>query len=370
MEKANAFAENLKWYRQKMGLTQKQLAQRLGYTEKTVSKWENGNGLPTMEMLINLAELFGITLDELVFSEDAWPCFLGIDGGGTKTAFELVDESGEVLREVCKGSSNPNDIGMENAEQVLAEGIREVCSGIPYANITMFAGLSGGGMSGDNVEHLNRFFQKFGFFAFENGSDIENLVALAPFEKCILIIMGTGFITYVLDGTNRKRIAGWGQFFDDGGSGYTLGKDAIAAVLAAGDGSGKPTLLTALLQERLGETAEQHLARFYQRGKKYIAGFADLVFSAVQQGDAVANGILEKNMAYVAEKISAGSRTLDCECVPVLVSGGIGAQSELVFPMIEKYITGKPCRLMRLDQPPVEGAVKRARNVFEARMKS
>ena len=369
MNKALTFAGNLKQYRQKLGLTQKQLAQQLDYTEKTVSKWENGNGLPTLEMLVKLAELFGISLDELVFSENAGPCFLGIDGGGTKTMFKLVDENDTVLREICKGSSNPNDIGMENAEQVLAEGIREVCNGISYANVTMFAGLSGGGMSGDNVSRLNQFFQKFGFFAFENGSDIENLVALAPFEKCILVIMGTGFITYVLDGPNRKRIAGWGQFFDDGGSGYTLGKDAITAVLAAGDGSGAPTLLTKLMQERLGETAEQHLARFYQGGKKYIAGFADLVFSAAQQGDAVAKGILEKNMAYVAEKISAGGRVLDCESVPVLISGGLGAKCDLLFSMIEKCLTGKVFRLMRIEQAPVEGAVKRAKTVFESKMK-
>lgn len=369
MNKALTFAENLKQHRLKLGLTQKQLAQQLDYTEKTVSKWENGNGLPTLEMLIKLAELFGISLDEMVFSETAGPCFLGIDGGGTKTMFKLVDENGTVLREICKGSSNPNDIGMENTEKVLAEGIREVCNGISYANITMFAGLSGGGMSGDNVSRLRQFFHKFGFFAFENGSDIENLVALAPFEKCILIIMGTGFITYVLNGTERKRIAGWGQFFDDGGSGYTLGKDAIAAALAAGDGSGEPTLLTELIEARLHETAEQHLARFYQGGKKYIAGFADLVFSAAQQGDAVAAGILEKNMAYVAEKISAGGRLLDCENVPVLVSGGLGAKCNLLFPMIEKNLTGKSFRLMRIEQAPVEGAVKRAKAVYESKVK-
>ena len=72
--------------------------------------------------------------------------------------------------------------------------------------------------------------------------------------------MGTGFIAYALNGKDRKRIAGWGQFFDEGGSGYTIGRDAITAALCAIDGSGMPTMLTSLFEQRLCETAAAHLA--------------------------------------------------------------------------------------------------------------
>ena len=53
--------------------------------------------------------------------------FLGIDGGGTKTLFKMVDENGAVIREIRKGAVNPNDIGMENAIALLRSGISEVC---------------------------------------------------------------------------------------------------------------------------------------------------------------------------------------------------------------------------------------------------
>ena len=72
--------------------------------------------------------------------------FLGIDGGGTKTVFKLVDENGIAIREIRKGAANPNDIGMENAITLLRSGISEVCQGIPYSDITMFAGIAGGGL--------------------------------------------------------------------------------------------------------------------------------------------------------------------------------------------------------------------------------
>ena len=45
------------YYRKLRGFTQEQLAEKIGYTEKSVSKWENGSGLPTLEMIAKLADL-------------------------------------------------------------------------------------------------------------------------------------------------------------------------------------------------------------------------------------------------------------------------------------------------------------------------
>ena len=57
MERPIALAENLKHYRTKSGLTQKQLAEQIGYTEKSVSKWENDQSAPDTLNLIRLADL-------------------------------------------------------------------------------------------------------------------------------------------------------------------------------------------------------------------------------------------------------------------------------------------------------------------------
>lgn len=374
MKRVVAFGENLKKYRKKEGLTQRELAEKLGYTEKSVSKWESGNGLPTVEVLLMLADLFHISMDELLLEQTARHYFLGIDGGGTKTLFKLVDEQSEVLNTVCKGASNPNDIGMDNTTALLTEGIKEVCHGIPRSQITMFAGLSGGGLTSDNAKILNRYFGKFGFEAYDNGSDVENLVALSDYEKCVLVIMGTGFIAYALNGEECKRISGWGQIFEEGGSGYALGRDVITAVLRAGDGSGEATLLTDLLQEKLGESAEVHLAKFYQGGKSYIAKFSNLAFQAAELQDKVALEILEKNMSFVAHivgtAISGISDDTEAEeSIPVIFAGGISERKDILFPLIEKYLHGKCHKLMKLECEPVEGAVRRARKIFAERQK-
>ncbi|MBQ8383478.1 MAG: helix-turn-helix transcriptional regulator [Clostridia bacterium] len=59
-------AENLTYYRRAHGLTQAALAATLNYSDKSVSKWERGEGLPDVSVLVMLAEYYGITVNDLV----------------------------------------------------------------------------------------------------------------------------------------------------------------------------------------------------------------------------------------------------------------------------------------------------------------
>jgi N-acetylglucosamine kinase-like BadF-type ATPase len=368
MNRNITFGNNLRYFREKEGLTQKQLAENIGYTEKSVSKWETESGFPSFEILLKLSDFLNVSLDDLVFEKNIPNYFLGIDGGGTKTVFKLTDENGAVINTICLGSANPNDIGMDNTIKLLREGITEASRGIPFNKITLFAGISGGGLTGFNAKILSRFFAEFGFFAFGNGSDVENLITLAENEKCVLIIMGTGFIAYALNGKKRKRIAGWGQFFDEGGSGYTLGRDAITASLCDSDGSGEKTVLSSLIKSAIGETAEEHLARFYEGGKRYIASFSELVFKAYEMGDKVAENILNKNAEFVANVIDTALKDFSDENTPILFSGGIIEKENILFPLIEKHLTSKNCHLLRMKEEQVDGALRRARLIFEEKL--
>ena len=59
-------AKNLTFYRKETGLTQAELAEKINYSDKSVSKWESGNGVPDVYTLMQLAELYGVTLNDLV----------------------------------------------------------------------------------------------------------------------------------------------------------------------------------------------------------------------------------------------------------------------------------------------------------------
>lgn len=59
-------AKNLIHYRKAAGLTQAELAEKINYSDKSVSKWESGNGVPDVYTLMQLAKLYGVTLDAFV----------------------------------------------------------------------------------------------------------------------------------------------------------------------------------------------------------------------------------------------------------------------------------------------------------------
>ena len=62
----NNIAKNITELRKAAELTQAQLAEKLNYSDKSVSKWERGDGVPDVVVLQKIAELFGVTLNDLV----------------------------------------------------------------------------------------------------------------------------------------------------------------------------------------------------------------------------------------------------------------------------------------------------------------
>lgn len=59
-------AKNLAYYRKAAGFTQAELAEKINYSDKSVSKWEQGNGVPDVYILLQLAKLYNVTVDDLV----------------------------------------------------------------------------------------------------------------------------------------------------------------------------------------------------------------------------------------------------------------------------------------------------------------
>lgn len=61
-----AFMENVRNLRKSLGMSQEDLADKLGISAQAVSKWECGMSYPDIEMLVTLADVFGVTVDSLL----------------------------------------------------------------------------------------------------------------------------------------------------------------------------------------------------------------------------------------------------------------------------------------------------------------
>ena len=361
------FSENLAYYRTKAGLKQQQLADKIGYSVKSVSKWERGGGLPTIETLIDISRILHVSVEELILKRENRTFFLGIDGGGTKTALELCDEEGNVIKSLIADGCNPIDIGIEKTKKILTDAIYEVCGDIPFSSVVTFAGIAGG-ISAGMKEVLCEFFSEFNFKAVENDSDNRNIIAAGLAEADgITLILGTGICAFLQKDKKRKIAGGKGYLIDNGGSAYNIGRDGLNAYFCEKDGISEKTLITAEIEKIYGENPQDVLKLIYSGGKKTIASFSKTVYEAAKNGDEIALLVLKQNMEEAAFLVNGLAEQIDEEKIPLVISGGLTKEKMTLDILTEALGNPTKFSIKVLDKEPVEGAVMLARKLKPTR---
>ncbi len=355
------FASNLKKRRKQLKLTQYEFAKLIGYSEKTISKWEQGKAVAPSEILPEISKTLGISIDEMLNGKSDVLYYLGIDGGGTKTKFALANKKGEIIKSIVLSGSNPVDIGIENTFNILDEGIRTVCSDVLASEVSVFAGIAGGGLTGDYREKIADFLKKYGFAKVNNDSDAMNAVASCLGNKeGITIIIGTGGIAFLRQNEELERFGGYGYLFEDGGSGYCIARDGILSAMKADEGTAEPTLLQEIFSKEFKtKRTSDFLAELYLGGKKKIASYAHLVFDAYKCDDSVAKRIIKTNMAVVASTIEKIAEKTEKKFVKVVLTGGIATnEEEIILPLIYNAIKNKELYDITVSKKdPVNGAL-------------
>ena len=288
-------------------------------------------------------------------NREAEKVLIGIDGGGTKTEFILFSETGKILHRLKTSRSNPNDIGLEQCCALLAEGIDRLFA-VNGSVCGIFAGIAGCS-TGDNGKKVEEFLKsRYPVPEIAVDTDGANILSCnLNAGKSMALICGTGSVLFVRENGQRHRIGGWGYLFDESGSAYDIGKDAIRAALAHRDGMGQETLLTQMLNDALQSDVWESLNGIYQKGKAFIGSLAPLVFQAYASGDAVAEGILRKNAARLALLINTAMEKYDCGRHVVACGGLIENCREVFLPMIEAGLSGE-VEFIFPEVPPVYGA--------------
>lgn len=327
---------NIRFFREKLGLSQAQLAERVFVSFQAVSVWERGISPPDINNLCRLAELFDVTVDTLLhFQQISNRCCIAVDGGGTKSEFILFSESGAVRQRIYLGPTNPNDIGIENSARILQNGIdRLLIGGVQVVGI--FVCLSGAG-TGDNKSRIQSYLEKcFREIPIFVESDTANILALAPDPACAMgLICGTGTAVFVRMNRQIHRFGGWGYLLDEGGSGYDIGLGAIRTVLAHYEGTTDGGKIVELLRTETEGNASAFIRKVYQGGKRYIAGFAGAVFEAAEAGDPLANELIVSNAACVSRRVDAAIKRFDWK--KEIIAGGGLLKREIYRRLLQKH---------------------------------
>ncbi len=344
----NAFGKNLRHQREKLGLTQGELAKRLFVSFQAVSAWERGSSIPDLENAVRLSKVLGIGLDSLLRDREE-TLYVGIDGGGTKTEFCAFLPDGTVTKRIVMGTTNPNDIGEEKSFEVLYKGLDQLLDGATPRGI--FAGIAGLSVGQWRTIFKDRLKKSYNCEIWTD-TDAANVLSMgADPENSAMVICGTGSCVFVRRNEKAYRLGGWGQLFDESGSAYDVGKDAIRYTLAVRDGLAEPSALSEGVEKMLGCSIFDGLRMLYEKGRPYIASFARLVVDMEAKGDTVSHQIMQKNANRLGMLMRTAKERYGTDGVFV-ASGGFFS-SEVFCQMVQE---ASGCKLYLPELPPIYGA--------------
>ncbi len=279
---------------------------------------------------------------------------IAVDGGGTKTEFILTDTKGNVLSRLIYSGTNLNSVSYEEALLTLSYGTKDALDLADYKGIDIkgaFFGLAGG-VNGKNQDIIYKYF-KPRYFAntnFSNHGDELNAinVGVKNAPDGIVVIAGTGSNVSIKKNGQvlpNPQLSGWGYMFDNGGSGFDYGRDAVLAAKAHINGTGTPTIITELLEKKLGCPVFDGLKQMYAGGPKFVASLAVVPFDAYRLGDEVATEIVYDQVQNVAALINNAHFSID-PTTPAMVGlvGGIFSHEQqviepLLTPLIDENLT-------------------------------
>lgn len=254
---------------------------------------------------------------------------LGIDAGGTKTVCLLADDRGRILAEGRGPGANLQASGELEVEKVLHHVMETAVGDRGTQPAAVCLGIAGVDRE-DDADLVRAIMRRIspGRRVLVVNDALIALVAGAGTGPGIVIVAGTGSIAYGRSASGMAaRTGGWGHVIGDEGSGYWIGRRALAAVVRQVDGRGPETRLTADVLAHFGVPDAAGLVRIvYKRDvpRGNVATLGPIVQKAHEQGDAVATQILEE----AAEELLLAARSVASRLemrgdeFPFILSGG------------------------------------------------
>lgn len=277
--------------------------------------------------------------------------FLGIDGGGTKTEFVLIDATGRVLANHRAGPAYHVEIGMQSLRHLLKKTVIDMLAShsmSPDDLAFAFVGLPGYGENSALLPQLDQILE--GLLPrrrYRCGNDVVcGWAGALAGGQGIAVVAGTGSIAYGEYAGRSARAGGWGELFSDEGSAYWLAREALALFSRMNDGRAPKGPLHDLICDHFGVThaldvcAKIHGPPALSRSE--IAALSPLLTQAARAGDVLAHRIFEAAAREIAALVHAVRDALQVEGdVPLAVSycGGLMQPESLLLPLVAQSLS-------------------------------
>jgi N-acetylglucosamine kinase-like BadF-type ATPase len=299
---------------------------------------------------------------------------LGLDGGGTQTRVLLADGSGQAVGAGVSGACN---LAAVSPAEALASALAAADAALDQAQksraevVSVCAGVAGVSYTDRRTQFLTGMQS-----AFPNAQvSVEPDYAVALTGATgggpgVIVIAGTGSAAYGENAAGEThRTGAYGYLIDDSGSGYGVGRAALAAALQAADSTGPQTTLTERILAGLGLMSLSEVVPGIYGGslsRVMIASLSRSVAEAASDdNDAVARAILLRAggaLAHLAHGVTQSLFAEQSVLFPIVQIGGLWNAGDALTDVFTRSLRrfAPAAVIMPPLHSPVEGAAQRA----------
>ena len=294
--------------------------------------------------------------------------FLGIDGGGTKTECVIGDDK-HLLGKSIGSTIKIKKVGEDAAGKALEAAIADVCRSarVNPREITRTCI----GIAGSSIPEVTDW--TYSVLKQLVGGEVQvvndALIAhRAAFDDGpgVLVIAGTGSnVLGINDRGESGRAGGWGPMISDEGSGFWIGRRAVAHAMRAHDGKQTTSLLDAVMKAWELKTIEDLVSIANSNPPPDFSSLLPAVIQCANGGDRLSGEILSSAANELAQLACVVVRKLwrESTSVTVAVTGGVFVQSPQIRERFAELVQAERSGIKVNLEPvhPVMGALSMAR---------
>jgi N-acetylmuramic acid 6-phosphate etherase len=280
---------------------------------------------------------------------------LGVEGGGTKTAWILVERSGDELNIVDQGKLPSSNFRLATPDRLLA-----IFSELPKQIDRAGVFLAGCGTAEDRHSLSNLCAGIWPGAKILTGSDRDSgLAAALGYGDGIVVNAGSGSSVTGRRGDRIENAGGWGHILGDTGGGYFISIRALRLILREYDLHRGEVQLTAKILHARSLNNLDELVRWAQTADKMeIATLAPVVFEAAASGDARVMEIIEEGALVLCEYTEAVASRLHLLAPKVILLGGLFHRDSIYTHTFRRRLKKNlpDARMATAESPPELGA--------------
>jgi len=268
--------------------------------------------------------------------------YVGIDSGGTKTAFTVIDKIGNVKLEFQRGTGHYMQIGFDGFKILYAEALDYIYKELNIDNESIahiFMGIPGYGEVKSDEEILKKNLSDiFSGLKYTIGNDVESgWAGSLACQPGINIVCGTGSIAIGVNEQNQIiRSGGWGEFVGDEASAYWIAKKAIEIFSKQSDLRLERTIFYNIFKEDLNLSYDFELIDLlqnkYKLSRSRVAEISKTVSKIASLGDEYAIGIFKGAAHEIYLMINSIIKQLKFkDNIKISYNGGVFKSNDLIL---------------------------------------